>query len=66
MQLLLQLAYGSGKYMVTGKSEPRIPEGLSWNRDDFRLICQLTQLTALVTVDISKLPRPKSRSCKRI
>ena len=62
IQPLLQLAYGKKKYMVTGKSEPRTPEDLSWNRDVFRLI---SQLTAQATVDISKCPRPKSCSCTR-
>lgn len=56
IQPLVQLAYGNKKYMVTDKSEPRTPEDLSWNRDVFRLI---SQLTAQVTVDISKFPLPQ-------
>jgi len=56
IQPLVQLAYGSKKYMVTDKSEPKTPEELSWNRDVFRLI---SQLTAQVTVDISKFPLPQ-------
>ena len=48
--------------MVTDKSEPRIPEDLSWNREIFRHICQLG---AQVTVDISKIRCPKSCSGRR-
>jgi hypothetical protein len=54
--LLVQLAYGNKKYMVTDKSEPRTAEDSSWNRNVFRLIAQLT---AQVTVDISKFPLPQ-------
>jgi hypothetical protein len=56
IQPLVQLAYGNKKYMVTDMSDPRTPEDLSWNRDVFRLI---SQLTAQVTVDISKFPLPQ-------
>ena len=41
--------------MVTDMGDPKTPEEFSWNRDLFRLI---SQLTAQVTVDISKFPLP--------
>jgi hypothetical protein len=53
IQPLVQLTYLNKNYMVADKSQPATPEGPSWNRDVFRLI---TQLTAQVTVDISKFP----------
>jgi hypothetical protein len=53
---LVQLAYRDKRYMVTDRSEPKSPEDFSWNRDVFRLI---SQLTAQVTVDISKFPLPQ-------
>jgi hypothetical protein len=52
---LVQLTYENQTFMVTDKSNPTTPEELSWNRDLFRLI---SQLTAQVTVDISKFPLP--------
>ena len=55
IQPLVQLTYGNKRFMVTDKSDPTTPEELSWNRDLFRLI---SQLTAQVTVDISKFPLP--------
>jgi hypothetical protein len=51
---LVQLTYENKSFMVTDKSDPT-PEEASWNRDLFRLI---SQLTAQVTVDISKFPLP--------
>ena len=48
--------------MVTDKSESRIPEDLSWNREVFR---HIFQLAAQVTVDISKIRGPKSCSRTR-
>jgi len=53
---LVQLAYREKRYMVTDLSVPKTAEDLSWNRDVFRLI---SQLTAQVTVDISKFPLPQ-------
>lgn len=55
VQPLVQLTYGDKRFMVTDKSDPKTPEEFSWNRDLFRLI---SQLTAQVTVDISKFPLP--------
>jgi hypothetical protein len=52
---LVQLTYENKKFMLTDKGDPMTPEELSWNRDLFRLI---SQLTAQVTVDISKFPLP--------
>jgi hypothetical protein len=52
---LVQLTYGNKKFMVTDKSDAKTSEELFWNRDLFRL---LSQLTAQVTVDISKFPLP--------
>jgi hypothetical protein len=42
-------------FMVTDKGDPKTPEEMYWNRDLFRLI---SQITAQVTVDISKFPLP--------
>ncbi len=53
---LVQLAYREKRYLVTDLSVPKTAEDLSWNRDVFRLI---SQLTAQVTVDISKFPLPQ-------
>ena len=55
---LVQLTYRDGAYSVTDFSVPppsNPAADLNWNRDVFRL---LTQLTAQVTVDISKFPLP--------
>jgi hypothetical protein len=41
--------------MITDISDPKTPEEMSWNRDLFRLI---SQITSQVTVDISKFPLP--------
>ncbi len=53
---LVEVAYENKQYMVTDRSNPANPEELSWNRDVFRLI---SQITAQVTVDISKFPLPQ-------
>ena len=62
---LIEITYGNSKnntFMVTDKVEPtNLPPGadptdLTWNRDLFRLI---SQITAQVTVDISKFPLPQ-------
>lgn len=55
---LVQLTYRNASYAVTDASAPppaNPSADLDWNRDVFRL---LTQLTAQVTVDISKFPLP--------
>jgi hypothetical protein len=52
---LVQLTYEEKSFMVTDMGDPKTPEEFSWNRDLFRLI---SQLTAQVTVDISKFPLP--------
>jgi len=54
-QPLVQLTYGNEEFMVTDKTDATSTEELFWNRDLFRL---LSQLTAQVTVDISKFPLP--------
>jgi len=56
---LIQVDYRNKKYLVADTATPTPsgpPENLYWNRDAFRLICQLT---AQVTVDISKFPLPE-------
>jgi len=50
---LIELTYGDKIYAVTDKSTPASFDEIAWNRDVFRLI---SQLTAQVTVDISKFP----------
>jgi hypothetical protein len=55
---LVQLTYRDNSYAVTDYSaaSPTNPSAdMDWNRDVFRL---LTQLSAQVTVDISKFPLP--------
>jgi hypothetical protein len=58
VQPLVQLSYRNGTYAVT---DPKVApssnpaQDADWNRDVFRL---LTELTAQVTVDISKFPLP--------
>jgi len=53
---LVDLTYEDKLYLIADKSAPATPEELSWNRDVFRLI---SQITAQVTVDISKFPLPQ-------
>lgn len=56
---LVQLSYRQKTYAIADSSAPAptsSPENAYWNRDAFRLICQLT---AQVTVDISKFPLPE-------
>ena len=52
---LVELSYADTNYVITDSANPDTPENQYWNRDMFRLI---TQLTAQVTVDISKFPLP--------
>ncbi len=52
---LVAVNYGGSSYLVADSTEPDLPENRYWNRDMFRL---LNQLTAQVTVDISKFPLP--------
>ncbi len=52
---LVQLSYENKMFMVTDRGDPKTPEEMYWNRDLFRLI---SQITAQVTVDISKFPLP--------
>lgn len=52
---LVAVNYGGAVYLVADSTDPDLPENRYWNRDMFRL---LNQLTAQVTVDISKFPLP--------
>jgi hypothetical protein len=52
---LVQVSYMGTEYFIADSRVPDAPENQYWNRDMFRLI---GQLTAQVTVDISKFPLP--------
>ena len=52
---LVGVNYAGTNYLVADSTDPELPENRYWNRDMFRL---LNQLTAQVTVDISKFPLP--------
>jgi len=52
---LVEVTYRGGTYQIADSTDPPLPENQYWNRDMFRLI---NQLTAQVTVDISKFPLP--------
>lgn len=56
---LVEVEYADQTYMITDEAVPAnsSEEQLSWNRDVFRLI---SQITAQVTVDISKFPVPET------
>jgi len=64
---LIALTYAQQDYMVTDEAAPASSDAAaspdadqgasSWNRDVFRLI---SQITAQVTVDISKFPLPQT------
>jgi hypothetical protein len=55
-QPLIQVLYRGKNYAIADSPDPENPEDQYWNRDIFRLI---NQLTAQVTVDISKFPLPE-------
>jgi hypothetical protein len=52
---LVEVNYRGGNYLIADSTTPQVPDNQYWNRDMFRLI---NQLTAQVTVDISKFPLP--------
>jgi hypothetical protein len=52
---LVEVNYRGGNYEIADANNPQVPENQYWNRDMFRLV---NQLTAQVTVDISKFPLP--------
>jgi len=52
---LVEVNYRGGNYLIADSNNLQIPDDQYWNRDMFRLI---NQLTAQVTVDISKFPLP--------
>jgi hypothetical protein len=52
---LVEVNYLGAKYEIADTTDPKLPENQYWNRDMFRLV---NQLTAQVTVDISKFPLP--------
>jgi len=52
---LVEVSYGGKNYMIADAGNPVTDENQYWNRDMFRL---LNELTAQVTVDISKFPLP--------
>jgi hypothetical protein len=52
---LVEVNYKGAVYVIADATEPQLAENRYWNRDMFRL---LNQLTAQVTVDISKFPLP--------
>lgn len=52
---LVEVDYRGKNYQIADAKDPATPENQYWNRDMFRLI---NQLTAQVTVDISKFPLP--------
>jgi hypothetical protein len=52
---LVEVEYRGTNYQVADAKDPDTSENQYWNRDMFRLI---NQLTAQVTVDISKFPLP--------
>jgi hypothetical protein len=54
-QPVIDVNYHGTYYLITDTTNPEAPENQYWNRDMFRLI---NQLTAQVTVDISKFPLP--------
>jgi len=54
-QPVIDVSYKGKYYLITDTGNPETPENQYWNRDMFRLI---NQLTAQVTVDISKFPLP--------
>jgi hypothetical protein len=54
-QPVIDVNYHGTYYLITDTANPETPENQYWNRDMFRLI---NQLTAQVTVDISKFPLP--------
>jgi hypothetical protein len=54
--LIPPLNYRGNIYIVADQSNPSVPENQYWNRDMFRLI---SELSAQVTVDISKFPLPE-------
>jgi hypothetical protein len=52
---LVEVNYRGTNYQIADANSPQIPDNQYWNRDMFRLI---NQITAQVTVDISKFPLP--------
>ncbi len=52
---LVQVSYGGKNYMIADAGTPLTDQNQYWNRDMFRLV---NELTAQVTVDISKFPLP--------
>jgi hypothetical protein len=52
---LVEVGYRGMNYEIADANNPQVPENQYWNRDMFRLV---NQLTAQVTVDISKFPLP--------
>jgi hypothetical protein len=54
--LIPPLSYRGNVYLVADQSNPSFTENPYWNRDMFRLI---SELSAQVTVDISKFPLPE-------
>jgi hypothetical protein len=52
---LVEVTYRGKNYMIADGSDATVAENQFWNRDMFRLV---NQLTAQVTVDISKFPLP--------
>jgi hypothetical protein len=54
--LIPPLNYRQNIYLVADQSNPSLSENQYWNRDMFRLI---SELSAQVTVDISKFPLPE-------
>jgi hypothetical protein len=52
---LVAVNYAGTNYLIADSTDPQLSENRYWNRDMFRL---LNQLTAQVTVDISKFPLP--------
>ena len=52
---LVEVGYRGFNYEIADANNPQVPENQYWNRDMFRLV---NQLTAQVTVDISKFPLP--------
>lgn len=52
---LVEVGYRGVNYEIADEDSPLVPENQYWNRDMFRLV---NQLTAQVTVDISKFPLP--------
>ena len=51
----MEVNYRGANYEIADANNPQVPENQYWNRDMFRLV---NQLTAQVTVDISKFPLP--------